>query len=631
MARRLLHQPTSRQAAPLVSAQLRRFDPKWNGVWRWPLRPVCVCSALAMFFFFFIAATSSAKAATFTATLDRDTTTAGEQVTLSLIFEGGSPQTVPVVPRLPNLNISYTGQSSQFSFVNGQTTSTLTHTYVMTPMQPGEYVISSISAVVNNQTVTSRPLKLKVLNNNQPAGGSDVAGKLAYVKLIVPKNEVYVGETFPVEIHLYVQQGQDLQMPQLAGEGFTFGKMTKPSQTRTQVGNTLYYLLIFKTYAIAAKTGSLTLGPAQCSLTLAIPRANRGRSGPADIFDFFSNRTQLQRATLTSDSQAIQVLPLPRENVPATFNGAVGDFTLSVSASPTNVAVGDPITVKIQIAGRGALDSLALPVQNDWREFKTYSPTTRTETSDPLELEGVKTFEQVVVPENAEIKSLPPVLFSFFDPARKSYRTLQQPAIPLTVRLNSAGPAQPTVLASPHQTQEPPPVKDIVHIKTHLGVLGEIRPPLAQQPWFLALQGIPVLAWLSALAWRKQREKLANNPRLRRRCHVAQVVRRGLKDLRQQASGNRAEDFFATAFRLLQEQLGERLALPAASITEAALEEHLRPRGVGEETLVTLRELFQTCNQARYAPQRASEELISLLPKVESALRELQNLEIDER
>ena len=46
---------------------------------------------------------------------------------------------------------------------------------------------------------------------------------------------------------------------------------------------------------------------------------------------------------------------------------------------------------------------------------------------------------------------------------------------------------------------------------------------------------------------------------------------------------------------------------------------------VPEETLALLRELFQACNQARYDPQSTNEELISLIPKLESALNELKN------
>src|SRR5208283_883486 len=98
------------------------------------------------------------------------------------------------------------------------------------------------------------------------------------------------------------------------------------------------------------------------------------------------------------------------------------------------------------------------------------------------------------------------------------------------------------------------------------------------------------------------------------------------RDLRQQAAANQSTDFFATLFHLLQERLGEKLDLPASAITEAVLDERLRPLRVPEATLDRLRELFQTSNQARYAPQTSTEELTSLVPKVESALDELKNL-----
>ena len=67
-----------------------------------------------------------AQAATFTATLDRDTISIGESATLSLTFEGGQPKNTPQIANIPGLQISYVGPSSQFSFVNGQTSSTVT-------------------------------------------------------------------------------------------------------------------------------------------------------------------------------------------------------------------------------------------------------------------------------------------------------------------------------------------------------------------------------------------------------------------------------------------------------------------------------------------------------------------------
>jgi hypothetical protein len=230
------------------------------------------------------------------------------------------------------------------------------------------------------------------------------------------------------------------------------------------------------------------------------------------------------------------------------------------------------------------------------------------------------------VPQNPDIKALPAVSFSFFDPDQKSYRTLTQPAVPLIVRPGGSAPVPSVAAATRTVPDNPPPAQDIVHIKPRLGAVAQISLPLVQQPWFLALQAIPVLAWLSAVVWRRRTEMLANNPRLRRRRQVAQTIRQGLVELRQLASDNKSDDFFATLVRLLQEQLGERLDLPASAITEAVIEEHLHPRGLPEATLASLHELFQTCNLARYAPIKSSQELAAIIPKLEVILRELQGL-----
>jgi hypothetical protein len=130
------------------------------------------------------------------------------------------------------------------------------------------------------------------------------------------------------------------------------------------------------------------------------------------------------------------------------------------------------------------------------------------------------------------------------------------------------------------------------------------------------------------LVLRRRIDNLANNPKLRRRLRVAQITRQGLSDLRHHAAANDSDQFFATLSHLLQEQLGERLDLPASAITEAVIEENLEPRGVSEIILDPLGELFQTCNLARYAPIKSSQELAAIIPKAEAVLRSLREVKL---
>jgi tetratricopeptide (TPR) repeat protein len=156
-----------------------------------------------------------------------------------------------------------------------------------------------------------------------------------------------------------------------------------------------------------------------------------------------------------------------------------------------------------------------------------------------------------------------------------------------------------------------------------LGAAGPLQPPLLKRPGFLAWQTLAPLAWICALTWRRQKEKLANNPRLRRRRRVAGLVREGLADLARFAAANDADKFYATVLRLLREQLGERLDLPAPAITEAVLDDL---KGLRSETLAALRDLFHACNQYRYTPEHSSQEMVSLIPKIKAALQELQSM-----
>jgi len=560
------------------------------------------------------------SSAPFSVTLDRNVVPVGETVTLSMVFEGAAPAGAPPLPLLPNLrSAGGVSQSTELSFVNGQQTSRQTFTYALITTQVGDVVIPAIQVQAGGRTLISQPVSLKVVPANARAANPDAAlTNQAFIRLLLSKTDVYVGEPFPIEIHLYVQAGEGLQMPQITAAGFSLSQIPQPAQTRTVVNGIPYTLLVFKLTATAARTGDLTFGPVQESLTLLIPIPGQ-RS-------FFGPQYQRRPVTLSSDAVAMRVLPLPAQNVPEDFNGAIGNYQLSVTAGPTNVGVGDPITVRVQISGRGPIEGLTLPPQPQWRDFNTYPPTAKTETSDPLGLAGTKKFEQVIIPLNHEIKALPPLRFSFFDPSARSYRTLTGPAVPLTVRPSGVAAAPLPNLTNTGPGASPPPVDDILHIKPRLELSGAAAPLLVSRPWFLLLQGVPALVWLALLAWRKRGESLANNPRLRRQREVAQRVRDGLKELRAHAAAQQSDSFFATLFRLLQEQLGERLDLPASAITEAVIDDKLRERGLADDTLRSLHELFQTCNLARYAPVQSGQELAAMIPKLEDALRALQRL-----
>ena len=82
-----------------------------------------------------------ALAGSFSSSLDRDSMTLGEQATLSLKFDGVQPQDAPNMPNIPSLQFQYVGPSSSFSFINGQTSSSITYNYIVTAQRDGQFNI----------------------------------------------------------------------------------------------------------------------------------------------------------------------------------------------------------------------------------------------------------------------------------------------------------------------------------------------------------------------------------------------------------------------------------------------------------------------------------------------------------
>jgi hypothetical protein len=570
----------------------------------------------------------AARAATFTASLDRDSITLGETATLSLMFEGGSPGNAPSVPGVRGLEINYVGPSSQFSFINGQTTSTVTYRYVITPRQPGKFTVPALRVNVDGQWLNSPPLTLSVFQANAPSAAAVSSGsETAFMQLVVSRKKVYVGQMIQAELKIYlrddVQNFANFHFTATPASGFSIGKMNQGQNERVQMGSRVYTVVPLSFTLTAVQRGALSVGPFTAGATLLLPSADGGGGDP--FFRQFFNQGEQKPVSLATEKLDFQCLPLPAENVPANFNGAVGSYNLAITAGPTNVAVGDPITVRVQISGRGDLDAIALPDQPAWRNFKVFPPTSKVENTDQLGLAGRKTFEEIVSPQNTDVHELPPFAFSFFNPDDGKYHTLNWPAVPLAVHSGGTT-VMPTIAAGQNSAPQNQTPQDILPIKENLGTLAKNSTPLVIRPAYLLIQSLPVLAFLAAFVWRKRTDSLANNPRLRRKITVEKLIQSGIADLRKFAAENSPEEFFALLFRLLQEQLGERLDCPATAITENVVEENSLLRGAADATRTDLRELFQLCNQARYAPVRGTSELNSVAAQFEKTIGELQEV-----
>ena len=563
-----------------------------------------------------ITLTSSARAASFTATLEPEIIAQGSAATLRLRFQDCSPSDSPVIPEVPGLRFTQAGRGSEMTVVPGRVSQTLVISYQVTATQTGAFTIPPITATVDGRRLATQPLTLTIAptDPSQP--------QHAFLTLAFPKERYYVGESTAAEMHLHAQSGSVIRLPTLSGEGGIFGtNVSWGQQTRVATNNGIYHRLAWRVPVTFAKAGTFRYAAQDCQLRVEVRTAPRRDS----IWSFVPN-VESRILNLTSDPVTLQILPLPTDQVPPDFSGAVGRFSLDAHIGSTNVAVGDPLTLTVRISGSGNLPAVRWSAPTNWPGLRAYDPTSQLESGDPLGLDGTRVFEQVLIPESSSVHAIPPLRFSFFDPTTESYQTASHPGFPIKT-LTAATPAAQPLIAAPGTIDSSREPIDIVHIKNRPGTLAVApAPPLFTRPWFLALQLLPILAWAGSAFARRRREYLALNPRQLRRMQVGRRLKHGLTLLHSHAAAYQTEAFHAELYRLLQEQLGERLDLPASAISSEIVEQRLRGAVPDPALIDAVEQLFRQCDQARYAPGAATGDLQSLLSQAEKTLRQLQSL-----
>lgn len=559
--------------------------------------------------------------ASISATLEPRQVGVGEQAQLTVSVSGAN--TAPTVPDVPGLEISHVGQSTQIQIINGSMSASATHTYIIVPQREGTYNIPPIQV----GDAKSQPLTLKVVkgSGNPSAGGSSLPppnvgspainsatpadAAYGFIKIGVPKKEVYVGELIPVEVKAYLNgraRITNVSLPSFTSDAFTMNPLgNRPSQRDEMVNGVPYRVLTWRSAMTAVKTGDFT---PQLEMPISvIIAAQRTRSGNP-LEDFFNdstffNRGQPKDVTLKNEPETLKVLPLPKENRPADFTGAIGNFQIGTTATPQSVGVGDPVTLRLNVTGTGNFDRVTSTLVPNSLGWKTYPPKNSFEPSDNVGYEGTKSFEQVVMPNNPGRQNLPPISFAFFDPEKKAYVT--RASAPLSIEVTGAAVAAPTVAPTPSVTTPAPqankapakPADDLVANKLEPGAFVATLKPVYLSPWFLSLQSLPLILLIVGIAYLRYRQKLANDPRYARAAAAQQAIAVQLTAMDGAMQNHEAAAFFTAALRAIQQRLGARWGVNPESIT---LDE-VRSRMNGEAD--TLRPLFEMADQVSYSGQ----------------------------
>ena len=318
------------------------------------------------------------------ARLDRLTLPLGESAQLAIIVKGSQP-VEPNIPAVDGLEITSIGQQSSMQVINGAVSVEVRYVYQVTPNRPGSFTIPAIGApgVGSTQPVAFR---VERTPGGQSAGASrpgssplpalsfapaqeedaptDAKSQPAFLRVVLPKRELTVGELVPVELKACFPAGMSASLnglPMLAGGAFSLNKLGKnPEQTREIIDGRPYNVITWSSALSAVQAGDYPLNLELPVIVRVQEKVKRGGGNPfKDFFgdespfddsaldDFFGQVTE-KPLVLHSDGTPVKIQPLPVQGRPADFSGAVGKFDFSAEASVAKAMSGDPITLKIK-------------------------------------------------------------------------------------------------------------------------------------------------------------------------------------------------------------------------------------------------------------------------------------------
>jgi hypothetical protein len=580
---------------------------------------------------------------TISAQIQPQTISLGDSAQLSVTVKD-SQAAEPEVPSVSGLNITPVGQSSSMRSINGTVTASVTHIYHVTADRAGSFTIPAITAAGVGSTA---PITLRV---NQGAGGQtrrapaqgraqlpapgiqddtpvDAKNQSAFLRVILPRHELTVGELVPVEVKACFRAGVSASLnglPMLSSDAFTLNKLSdQPEQTREIINGAPYTVVTWTSSLSAVKAGEYPLNLDLPVMVRVKDRAKRGAGGGRNPFkdffgedspfggsmfedsffdDFFGTATE-KPLTLHTDGSVVKIKALPLQGRPAGFSGAVGQFALSSEASPTSSATGDPLTLKINVTGQGNFGSVSmdgLPASADW---KSYKPSAKFEPGDSSGATGSKTFEQSIVPLKAGRQEIPAVSFSYYDPAKDAYVTKATQPIAIEIAANSAAaqaaaPITNTV-ANAAAAGEPDASSEGMapdqEVPAHAS--SSLR-PLLLRPWFVAMNGLTLAVIILGAFVRAVRVRRTRHPRQLELEVAENAVKESLATMDAALMAKDDTRFFDAARRALQERLASQWQVPVTKVTLPEIRARLNGHAEGVSTIL------QTADDVTYAGKR---------------------------
>lgn len=579
----------------------------------------------------------------FVSTVDKTTVGQYDRFQVYFTFNGGDVYSVQNF-RPPSFQgfkvLSGPNQSTSMQFINGKVSGSITFSYILQPSNVGSFTIGPASIEFSGKTYTTTSLNVKVEKGTpqqkaESNGGYTDAelGKNVFIAAEANKSRALLGEQITVTYKLYtklnIASPQITKLPQY--QGFWAEEMDPTRTISFDVGmykGERFRVATIKQVALfPTKTGSLSVTPFELNIPVIVKKKKTGN----DVFDEFFNdsffgRTETVNYLAKSNTLKVEVEPLPNSNVPSSFNGAVGNFNFKAEIDKKKVFTNESVTLRLTVSGTGNIKLLNLPEPQLPAGFEKYEPKTYDNVNKGAVVSGQKIAEYLIVPRTPGEKEIPPIEFSYFNPASKKYVTLSSQPFKLSVE-KGVGQYEPS--ASSFSKEDVKLLnEDIRYIKTSDFELEPKQDNSLIKSWFWATLILPLIALLTLVGFRKKQDKLYGNVQLLKYQKAEKAAKQRLKIAKRALDENKLTEFYSELSLALYGYLEDKLGIQKSEFTLDMAVDKLTQRKVDDGLINKMKTIAEKCEFVRFAPQGETsataneiyEETVKIIIEIDSSV-----------
>lgn len=541
----------------------------------------------------------------------------------------------------------FTSSSSSFQVINGSMSQSHTNTYTMAlqAYKEGEFTIGSASVTVKGDKVTSNPFSIKVVADNGNAYGGNsqddqnsqsqqrhgstdpqVSGKDLFLKVTPSKKSVYLGEQVVLTYKLYTKVGvSSLTVSKMPSYGGAWMKEIGDNnggtlrQSSEYVNGVEYTTAeIRKVVLVPQRVGKLVIDPMSVECIAQIPTNNNSRRS-MDPFDMFFNDpffgrgfTNVQKE-LSCSSLGIDVKNLPNEGKPASFAGAVGNYSFKAEIDKTELKTNEAFTLTLTVSGTGNVELLQMPEPVFPPDFEVYDPKVIVDANPSSNgISGTKRQEYLVIPRRVGDFTIAPVEFSFFNPSSGSYSVARSEQFDIHVAKGENDNQDGGSIYASNQEGVKYLGSDIRHIMTGNARLKKTNSFFfASVAYWLIIFLLLVVFLVVMIVSRKQAE-LRKDEMKNRNKKATKVASKRLKNASKYLKVNDQDHFYEEMSQALWGYISDKMSIERAKLSMETVNDAMRSKNVPEDLTKQFVDTLNNCEFARFAPGNANEKMDGL-------------------